>query len=210
MHSFFRHYGDAAEALAAVGELDAAATMVRRWRLRATALDRAAAGPGGDRCVGLIAVARRPRSGAAAARARGRAWPAPAEPFERGRSLLGLGAAQRQARRKRLAATTWARRSSCSSGYRPRCGRSAPVVSSLGSAGAGRMVLTETERRIVALVAAGRSNTEVARQLALSTKTVEWNLSKAYRKLGVRSRSELAARPAGQIEGFPRLVTPRR
>jgi DNA-binding NarL/FixJ family response regulator len=60
------------------------------------------------------------------------------------------------------------------------------------------------------LVAAGRSNTEVARELALSTKTVEWNLSKAYRKLGVRSRSELAARAAGQIEGIPRLVTPQR
>jgi DNA-binding CsgD family transcriptional regulator len=43
----------------------------------------------------------------------------------------------------------------------------------------------------------------------LSVKTVEWNLSKAYRKLGVRSRAELAAR-AGQIEGFPRLVAPSR
>jgi DNA-binding CsgD family transcriptional regulator len=70
--------------------------------------------------------------------------------------------------------------------------------------------LTETERRIVVLVAAGRSNAEVARELALSTKTVEWNLSKAYRKLGVRSRAQLAARAAEQIEGFPRLVAPHR
>ena len=59
--------------------------------------------------------------------------------------------------------------------------------------------LTETERRVVVLVAAGRSNAEVARELILSTKTVEWNLSKVYRKLGVRSRAELAARVAGQI-----------
>ena len=35
-HSFFRHYGDAAEALAAVGELTAAASRVRRWRAHAT------------------------------------------------------------------------------------------------------------------------------------------------------------------------------
>jgi DNA-binding NarL/FixJ family response regulator len=59
--------------------------------------------------------------------------------------------------------------------------------------------LTETERRVVELVATGRSNREVARELVLSTKTVEWNLSKVYRKLGVRSRAELAARLAGQI-----------
>ena len=59
--------------------------------------------------------------------------------------------------------------------------------------------LTETERRVVELVAAGRSNNEVARELVVSTKTVEWNLSKVYRKLGVRSRAELAARVAGQI-----------
>ena len=59
--------------------------------------------------------------------------------------------------------------------------------------------LTETERRVVELVAAGRSNNEVARELVVSTKTVEWNLTKVYRKLGVHSRAELAARLAGQI-----------
>ncbi len=35
---------------------------------------------------------------------------------------------------------------------------------------------------------------QVARALCLSAKTVAWNLSKVYRKLGVRSRTELAAR----------------
>jgi DNA-binding NarL/FixJ family response regulator len=33
----------------------------------------------------------------------------------------------------------------------------------------------------------------VALALHLSPRTVEWNLSKIYRKLGVRSRTELAA-----------------
>ena len=54
--------------------------------------------------------------------------------------------------------------------------------------------LTPTELRIAQLVARGRSNHEVARELFISPKTVEWNLSKVYRKLMVRSRTELAAK----------------
>jgi len=54
--------------------------------------------------------------------------------------------------------------------------------------------LTETERRIVELVVAGRRNSEVAGELSLSPNTVAWNLSKVCRKLGVTSRTELAAR----------------
>jgi DNA-binding CsgD family transcriptional regulator len=58
-------------------------------------------------------------------------------------------------------------------------------------------VLTPTEERVAALVAAGRTYREVADALFISPKTVQWNLSKIYRKLGVRSRSELAAKLAG-------------
>jgi DNA-binding CsgD family transcriptional regulator len=54
--------------------------------------------------------------------------------------------------------------------------------------------LSETERQIVELVVAGRRNSEVAAELHLSPNTVAWNLSKVYRKLGVSSRTELAAR----------------
>ena len=54
--------------------------------------------------------------------------------------------------------------------------------------------LSETERQIAELVGEGRSNKEVAAALSLSPKTVEWNLSKVYAKLGVRSRTELARR----------------
>jgi DNA-binding CsgD family transcriptional regulator len=56
--------------------------------------------------------------------------------------------------------------------------------------------LSETERRIAALVAVGRSNDEVGERLFLSPMTVEWSLTKIYRKLRVRSRAELAARLA--------------
>jgi len=52
--------------------------------------------------------------------------------------------------------------------------------------------LTQTERRIAALVADGRTNHEIAERLRLRPKTVEWNLTKIYRKLNVRSRTELA------------------
>jgi DNA-binding CsgD family transcriptional regulator len=54
--------------------------------------------------------------------------------------------------------------------------------------------LSETERRIVGLVVSGRTNNEVAERLFLSPKTVEWSLTKVYRKLRVRSRAELAAK----------------
>ena len=53
--------------------------------------------------------------------------------------------------------------------------------------------LTDAERRIVELVVAGRSNKEIAAQLYLALGTVEAALSKIYRKLGVGSRTELAA-----------------
>jgi DNA-binding CsgD family transcriptional regulator len=54
--------------------------------------------------------------------------------------------------------------------------------------------LTPTEERIARLVATGKSNHEVAAALFVSPKTVEWNLSKVYKKLRVSSRAELAAR----------------
>jgi DNA-binding CsgD family transcriptional regulator len=53
--------------------------------------------------------------------------------------------------------------------------------------------LTESERRVAELVARGMTNREVAEAMFLSPKTVEANLSRVYRKLGLRSRAELAA-----------------
>ena len=46
------------------------------------------------------------------------------------------------------------------------------------------------------LVAGGRTNREVAAELVITTKTVEHHLGRIYGKLGLRSRSELAARLA--------------
>jgi DNA-binding NarL/FixJ family response regulator len=52
--------------------------------------------------------------------------------------------------------------------------------------------LTESEQRVAALAAEGRSNKEIAAALFTSVRTVESHLSDIYRKLGVRSRGELA------------------
>ena len=54
--------------------------------------------------------------------------------------------------------------------------------------------LTEGERRIAELVAAGKSNKETAAALFLSVHTVEGALKRVYRKLGVHSRTELSRR----------------
>jgi DNA-binding CsgD family transcriptional regulator len=59
--------------------------------------------------------------------------------------------------------------------------------------------LNETERRVTDLVARGNTNQETADRLSISAKTVEWNLTKVYRKLGVRSRTELALEVQGLL-----------
>lgn len=53
--------------------------------------------------------------------------------------------------------------------------------------------LTPTEQRIAEMAAAGATNSEIGAVLYVNARTVESNLTRIYRKLGVRSRTELAA-----------------
>jgi DNA-binding CsgD family transcriptional regulator len=62
----------------------------------------------------------------------------------------------------------------------------------------GASLLTPRQRRIAALVATGLTNAETAEMLSVAAKTVEWNLSRIYRVLGVRSRTELTIRLRAQ------------
>ncbi|MEU5259777.1 LuxR C-terminal-related transcriptional regulator [Amycolatopsis sp. NPDC021455] len=54
--------------------------------------------------------------------------------------------------------------------------------------------LTPQEEAVARLVTRGMSNKEVAAELFLSSKTVQYHLTRVYAKLGIRSRTELAAR----------------
>ncbi|MCD1145537.1 helix-turn-helix transcriptional regulator [Kocuria sp. LUK] len=66
-----------------------------------------------------------------------------------------------------------------------------PVLAALGGP---QVQLTAQEQAVAELVAGGATNKETARALFLAEKTVQYHLTRIYGKLGVRSRSELAAR----------------
>ncbi|MET7966232.1 helix-turn-helix transcriptional regulator [Micromonospora sp. NPDC005305] len=113
-------------------------------------------------------------------------------PLERARTLLALGIARRRTRQKASAreslnqaldifstagASVWAERVENE------------LVRAAGARGGG---LTSGERAVAERAAAGATNQEIAAQLFLSPKTVEAVLTRVYRELGVRSRTELA------------------
>ena len=95
-----------------------------------------------------------------------------------------------------LRASVSGRRRPCSTSgapiWRDRARRELGRIS--GRAAGNRDELTSTERQIAELVATGRSNREVAAEMFIAVRTVEANLTRVYAKVGVRSRSELAAR----------------
>ena len=63
---------------------------------------------------------------------------------------------------------------------------------------AGSGALTPQELRVAAAVQRGASNRDIAADLSLSPKTVEFHLRQIYRKLDVRSVTQLIAALAGQ------------
>lgn len=121
-------------------------------------------------------------------------------PYERGRTVLAHAEARRRGRRAgaarpllleaeatfaALGANPWtarARSELAASGHRSAPGGSSPVEA-----------LTPQEFQIARGVTEGLSNGEIAAGLFVSRKTVEFHLTRIYRRLGVRSRTELAA-----------------
>jgi DNA-binding CsgD family transcriptional regulator len=115
------------------------------------------------------------------------------QPFELGRTLLVKGEVERRAKQKRAARGSLeeALRIFEELGARLWAERAGAELERVGGAAVGPAGLTPTERRVVDLVAQGKTNREVADALFISIKTVEANLSRAFHKLGVRSRAEL-------------------
>lgn len=72
-------------------------------------------------------------------------------------------------------------------------------ASALEEGAPGAPVLTAQEMAVAELVASGRTNREVAGELFVSVKTVQYHLTRIYAKLGVRSRGELAARGVADV-----------
>ncbi len=126
-------------------------------------------------------------------------------PFARARTALYYGERLRRARRRadarkhlgdaaaafeRLGAKPWAdraRREQAAAGARLSADAAAPTWSDL----------TDAEARVAEAILSGATYQEAANSLYLSPRTVEFHLRHIYRKLGVRSRSELAARLGG-------------
>jgi DNA-binding CsgD family transcriptional regulator len=187
--------GDLLEALIAVGELDEVDAVLITWQERAAAVDRAWALAILARCRGLLLAARGDLDGAFASFERALAEHARStDPFHHTRTLLALGRTQRRAKKRAAARTTledalarferlgaplWAEQTRIE-------------LARIGGRAPSRGELTEAEQRIARLVAEGRTNRDVATALFLTEHSVETALTRVYRKLGVRSRGELA------------------
>jgi DNA-binding CsgD family transcriptional regulator len=198
--ALFRFHGDAIEAKVALGERDEAQALLEELEQLGATLQRTWVLAVAARCRGLLRAAGgdldaayRALEGALELHDR------LGEPFEHGRTLLVLGSVQRRDRKKRaareslegaleifeeLGAAVWANRARAELA---RVGGRPPAAG-----------LTPTEERIAELIASGHTYREAADALFISPKTVQWNLSKIYRKLGIRSRAELAARLAAE------------
>ena len=117
--------------------------------------------------------------------------------FDAARTLLVLGRVQRRAKKRGAARQSLERAQSAFGqlgcpGWAKAAAAELDRVSGRRAAPGGG--LTPGERRVAELAAGGLSNKEVAAQLYLSVATVEAYLSRAYAKLGIRSRGQLARR----------------
>ena len=193
--ALFRYHGDAIEAKIALGRLDEAATLVDRVEGLAATLQRPWLALIAGRGSGLLQAARGQLGDACDVLAAALAEDGAGQPFERARTLLAFGSVQRRHRQKRAArdALVAAHTTFAGLGARLWVDKAAAELARVGGRPA-TSGLTPTELQVAELIAAGRTYREVAAELFISPKTVQWNLSKVYRKLDIRSRAELPGR----------------
>jgi DNA-binding CsgD family transcriptional regulator len=198
--------GDAAETLIALGSYVTAQGLVDWLEERGSSLLRPAVSASAARARALLALATGDHATAAGEAERAvvarRDVPTP---LERGRDLLVLGAIQRKLRRGTEARTALmgARELFLGLGAQTWVARSEQELAKIGGRGPAPADLTQTEREIAKLVALGKRNREIATELFISVKTVESALRSTFRKLGIRSRVELATRFATGEEPPP-------
>ncbi len=185
----------AAIALAVLGQTDEANELAERELELAQAFG--APGPIG-RALRGIGMIRGPEAGLEALEAAVQTLEGSQAALERARTLVEFGATLRRSGRRRDA------REPLRLGLdlAQRCGAEALVARAKNeakTAGArprrtavsGVDALTERERQVALLAARGLSNRQIADQLVVTVKTVEWHLGHSFRKLDVDSRAKL-------------------
>lgn len=186
---------DEIEALIALGELERAERYLDPFEASARERDRDWAVAVAGRCRGLLHSARGDAPAAYAAfddalTAHDRVT----MPLERARTLLVAGRSYRRFKQRGTARELLEEARSLfeAVGAPIWADKAHAELARVGRPGPGGGQLTGTERRLAELAASGLSNREVAEHAFVSVKTVESNLTRVYRKLGVRSRVELA------------------
>jgi len=120
--------------------------------------------------------------------------------LELARSLLVLGQIERRrkARKQSRDALTRARELAARIGHRPLLAEIEQELPRIAAVRSGTG-LTATEQRVAGLIAAGATNRAAAAELFVSVRTVETHVASIYRKLGVRTRAELARKLASPL-----------
>jgi DNA-binding CsgD family transcriptional regulator len=189
---------DHVAALLALGDLERARQVLEHLEWRGRTLPRLWIDATLPRARALIRAAEGDLAGA---KGELEAAPAvPALPFERARMLLAKGQIERRANQKLAAKDSLAEALSIFEdlGSPPWAERTRAEIGRLGLRHRSPDELTASERRIAELAAAGLTNRQVAEAAFVSPKTVEANLARVYRKLGIRSRAELGARMSAE------------
>jgi DNA-binding CsgD family transcriptional regulator len=193
-----RFIPDEIEALACLGDLGAAEALLIPFEVRSAELGRRWGVTVARRCRGLLLAAQGDLPGAAEAIDSAVAMHEHLTmPFEKARTLLAAGEIHRRARHKRQAAELLRSALTIFTELGAPLWRQR-VLDELTRSGSTRVaspgngqVLTAAEQRVADLVAAGHTNPEIAGRLFMGQRTVEAHLSRVFRKLGVRSRTEL-------------------
>ncbi len=188
------------EALIGLGEVAQAHTYLEQYEQRAQAYGSPWALATAARCRGLFAAADGDLEAARAGFRHALAEHERTGPFERARTLLAAGRTERRAGRRRDARAALDEALATFDDLRAKLWveQARAELARLGGRTPSAHGLTGAEERVARLVAEGKTNREVAAALFVTERTVETHLSSIYRKLELRSRSELAGHLAGR------------